>query len=458
MTGSHSPVLVVGAGLAGSEAAWQLAVRGIDVDLVEMRPGTTSPAHHTAGFAELVCSNSFKSADPSTAPGMLKAEMEAIGSLIVAVARLSAVPAGAALAVDRDAFSASVTDLVANHPRIRVIRREQTDIPADRDVILATGPLTSDALQPSLSEIVGEDRMAFFDAAAPIVDAATIDRDIVFAQSRYDKGEGADYLNCPFERDEYDLFIRELVAAGRVVGKDFETRELFSACQPIEEIARKGPDALRFGPMKPVGLTDPRTGRRPWAVLQLRTENAACTAYNLVGCQTNLTFPEQRRVFSLVPGLHGADIVRFGVMHRNTFIDAPSLLRPDLALRQAPRIRVAGQLSGTEGYLEAAASGLVAALGLVAGRTGVPFPALPAETALGALLAYATDPRTQGYQPMHVNFGLLPPAPAGVRGKHDRHAAVAAAGRSVLDEWVDLNFDFLRPGRDGVADLRTRHE
>lgn len=451
MIDRHTPVLVIGAGLAGSEAAWQLAIRGIDVELVEMRPGATSPAHHTADFAELVCSNSLKSDDPSTAPGMLKAEMEALGSLVVAVARRHSVPAGAALAVDRDGFSTAITRLLTEHPHIRVVHREQTDIPVDRDVILATGPLTSEALQPALSGIIGEDRMAFFDAAAPIVDAASIDRDTVFAQSRYDKGEGADYLNCPFERDEYELFINALVEADRVVSKDFERKELFAACQPVEEIARKGVDALRYGPMKPVGLTDPRTGRRPWAVLQLRTENAAHTAYNLVGCQTNLTFPEQRRVFALVPGLANAEIVRFGVMHRNTFVDAPSLLRADLAVRATPNVRIAGQLSGTEGYLEAAASGLIAALGLIAERSGVPFPVLPPQTALGALLAYATDPETRCYQPMHVNFGLLPPAPAGVRGKRERHAAVASAGRSVLNDWTAQNLDLLRAGQEAAS-------
>lgn len=453
MVDRDSPVLVIGAGLAGSEAAWQLAVRGIDVELVEMRPETVSPAHHTGDFAELVCSNSLKSDDPSTAPGMLKTEMRALGSLVVAIARKAAVPAGGALAVDRDAFSARITHMLTDHPRISVVHREQTTIPRDRAVIVATGPLTSAGIQSALSDVVGSSRLAFFDAAAPIVDATTINGTIAFAQSRYDKGQGADYLNCPFEPDEYERFIEALVSAARVVGKDFETKELFSACQPIEEIARKGVDALRFGPMKPVGLTDPRTGRRPWAVLQLRAENVACTAYNLVGCQTNLTFAEQRRVFSLVPGLAAAEFLRYGVMHRNTFVDAPSLLGPDLAVRTSPHVRIAGQLAGTEGYMEAAAGGLLAALGVATARMGAVLQPLPPETALGALIAYATDPGTAGYQPMHVNFGLLPPAPAGVRGKRDRHATVAAAGAVALKQWAENNSALLEPALLAVHDL-----
>jgi methylenetetrahydrofolate--tRNA-(uracil-5-)-methyltransferase len=342
------------------------------------------------------------------------------------------------LAVDRTAFSSLLTSLVSALPGVEVVRKEATEIPAG-DVIVATGPLTSPALEDALSKLVGPGRLAFFDAAAPIVDATTIDPEVCFAASRYDKGEGADYLNCPMGPEDYDAFIEALLSAERVQAKAFETSELFHACQPAEEIARRGHDALRFGPMKPVGLTDPRTGRRPWAVVQLRSENRERTAYNLVGFQTNLTFPEQRRVLRLIPGLESATFLRYGVMHRNTFVDAPRLLDADLALRSESRVRIAGQLSGTEGYLEAAASGLVAALGVVEARQGVRMPPLPRETALGALLSYATDELTSPYQPMHVNFGLVPPLEPQVRGKRERAAAYAALGADALADWVRAN-------------------
>jgi methylenetetrahydrofolate--tRNA-(uracil-5-)-methyltransferase len=425
-------VTIIGAGISGSEAAWQLAVRGVPVRLVEMRPSPHAPAHHGGDFAELVCSNSLKSVDPATAPGMLKDELGQLGSLVLAAARTTAVPAGTALAVDRKRFSAFITHALSTHPLIDVVFDEAHAIPESGAVVVATGPLTSAGLEPALSAVVGAERLAFFDAAAPIVDAATVDRSIAFPASRYGKGEGDDYLNCPFERDEYERFIAELVTAERVVLKDFETADLFQACQPIEEIARRGADALRFGPMKPVGLSDPDTGRRPWAVLQLRAENAARTAYNLVGCQTNLTFREQRRVFALVPGLEHAEFLRLGVMHRNTFIDAPRVLTPDLSVRLDPRIRIVGQLAGTEGYLEAAATGLIAAIAIAAERASRPFQPLPRETALGALVAYATDPATQPYQPMHVNLGLLPPLNPPVRGKRDRHRAFAERGQRAI--------------------------
>lgn len=443
-------VAIIGAGISGSEAAWQLAVRGIPVRLVEMRPSPYAPAHHGDDFAELVCSNSLKSIDPTTAPGMLKDELGHLGSLVLAAARETAVPAGTALAVDRERFSALITNTLVAHPLIDVVRDEADAIPESGDVVVATGPLTSAALEPALSGAVGAERLAFFDAAAPIVDAATVDRSIAFSASRYGKGEGDDYLNCPFEREEYERFIAELVAAERVVRKDFETADLFQACQPIEEIARRGADALRFGPMKPVGLTDPRGGRRPWAVLQLRAENAARTAYNLVGCQTNLTFREQRRVFALVPGLDSAEFLRFGVMHRNTFIDAPRVLDSDLSVRRDPRIRIVGQLAGTEGYLEAAATGLIAALSIAAERAGLPFEPLPRDTALGALVAYATDPATRPYQPMHVNFGLLPPLDPPVRSKRDRHRALAERGRRAIRAYASAHDGLLQPARHAL--------
>ncbi len=447
-------VTVIGAGISGSEAAWQLAVRDIPVRLVEMRPSPHAPAHHGGDFAELVCSNSLKSTDPATAPGMLKYELGHLGSLVLAAARETAVPAGTALAVDRAIFSAIITQALMAHPLIDVVRDQADALPGSGDVVIATGPLTSPALEPALSDAVGAGRLAFFDAAAPIVDAATVDRSIAFPASRYGKGEGHDYLNCPFERDEYERFIAELVAAERVVLKDFETTDLFQACQPIEEIARRGADALRFGPMKPVGLIDPRSGRRPWAVLQLRAENAARTAYNLVGCQTNLTFPEQRRVFALVPGLDRAEFLRFGVMHRNTFIDAPRVLDPDLSVRREPRIRVVGQLSGTEGYLEAAATGLIAGLAIAAQRAGRPFEALPGETALGALLTYATNPATQPYQPMHVNFGLLPPLEPPVRSKRERHRAFAERGQRAIRAYASAHDGLLQAPRHALELLR----
>ena len=429
-------VTVIGGGIAGTEAAFQLGARGIPVRLIEMRPETASPAHHTGSLAELVCSNSLKSMDPNTAAGMLKSELDELGSIVLAAARAHAVAAGGALAVDRDAFADALTRVVSALPAVDVIRERAGSIP-DGDVIIATGPLTDPALEPALRALAGDGRLAFFDAAAPIVDAEGIDRTVCFAQSRYDKGEGPDYLNCPMDESTYERFVDALLAADRVHAKDFESKDLFHACMPVEEIARRGRDALRYGPMKPVGLTDPATGTRPHAVVQLRSENRACTAYNLVGFQTNLTISEQRRVFGMIPGLASATFLRLGVMHRNTFVDAPRLLGPDLTLRSEPRIRIAGQLSGSEGYLEAAASGLVAALGVLRAASPALAPVrLPTETALGALLAYASDPETDPYQPMHVNFGLLPPLEPPVRGKRERAAAYAERGAAALGIWL----------------------
>ncbi|MRS13026.1 MAG: methylenetetrahydrofolate--tRNA-(uracil(54)-C(5))-methyltransferase (FADH(2)-oxidizing) TrmFO [Actinobacteria bacterium] len=426
-------VTVIGAGLAGSEAAWQLASRGIPVRLLEMRPARMGPAHHTAEVAELVCSNSLKSLDPSTAAGQLKRELSALGSLILSVARDAAVPAGAALAVDRAAFSRGVSHALDESPFIEILREEAVEIPAG-EVIIAAGPLVSDALETALSALIGPDRLAFYDAAAPIIDAATIDHSRVFAASRWEKGEGADYLNCPLDRVRYELIVQELQTAQRATAKDFERHELFQACQPVEEIARSGLDALRYGALKPVGLTDPATGKRPWAVAQLRPEGRDCGAYNLVGFQTNLTFGEQRRIIHMIPGLEDAEIVRYGVMHKNTFIDAPRLLTEGLALREHRRIRVAGQISGTEGYLEAAATGVVAALDVWTTRTGAPQPHFPRESVLGALIGYCTDPQTRPYQPMHVNFGLVPPLEGRGLGKRERYAAYADRAQRAMDD------------------------
>ena len=438
-------VCVVGAGLAGSEAALQLAARGIRVRLVEMRPVVGTPVHKGAGAAELVCSNSLKSTKPESAAGMLKAELAALGSQVYAAACRHAVPAGGALAVDREAFSADVTARIEEHPLIEFERREVRSVAEEAKgcaaLILASGPLTSDALASSLVGLTGTESLAFFDAAAPVVMADSLDGSVLFRQSRYEEGAG-DYLNAPFTREEYEAFASELVAAERVVKRDFESSDLFQACQPIEEVARTGKDAPRFGALKPVGLTDPRTGRRPWAALQLRAEDAHGTSYNLVGFQTNLAFPEQRRVFRMVPGLENAEFARYGVMHRNTFIDAPRLLDAQLRLTTPAAaalgvpVHVAGQLAGTEGYCEAIRSGLHAAIAVAAELDGAVAPTLPAHMAFGALLAYATDPATTGYQPMHVNFGLMEPLANPVRNKRDRYRAYAERGTEALASYV----------------------
>lgn len=433
-------VTIIGGGLAGTEAAWQVAQRGLAVRLFEMRPGVMTPAHHTGLLAELVCSNSLKGTSPDSAAGMLKAELEALGSIILSVAKESAVAAGGALAVDRERFSETLTRMIDAHPMIDLVRDEVLELP-DGDCIVATGPLTSDSLAHALSTVLGDDRLAFFDAAAPIVEAASLNEDVIFRESRYGKGEGADYLNAPLDKPAYDRLIDELVEAKRVIAKDFEHSELFHACQPVEQVARSGRDALRFGALKPVGLTDPRTGERPYAVVQLRAENAAGSAYNLVGFQTNLTFSEQRRVFSQIPGLENAEFVRYGVMHRNTFIDSPRLLDSTLAVRTHPRIRVCGQLAGTEGYLEAAASGLLAGLNSWAAHAGAPYIVLPPTSAFGALMQYATDPATEKYQPMHVNFGLMPALDPPVRKKRERYEAYARRGAADLTAYIRSRSD-----------------
>jgi methylenetetrahydrofolate--tRNA-(uracil-5-)-methyltransferase len=438
----HERTVVVGAGIAGTEAAWQLASRGVPVRLVEMRPRVLGPAHRTGDFAELVCSNSFKSQDPNSAAGALKRELEALGSIVMAVARDTSIPAGSALAVDRERFSRELTAGLASHPLVEIDRREATRVP-DGDVVVATGPLTSDSFASALSQFTGPDRLSFFDAASPIVDADSVDPAASFRASRYDKGGGADYVNCPLDEAEFAVFREALVSAERVVARPFEGRELFAGCEPVEETARRGPEALTFGAMKPVGLEDPRTGARPFAVVQLRAENAEASAYNLVGFQTNLTFSEQRRVFTLIPALAGAEFLRYGVMHRNTFLDAPRLLDASLRLRGHPRVRIAGQLTGTEGYLEAAATGLLAALDVAAARRGVPPFVLPRETVLGALVAYATDPQTSPYQPMHVNFGLLPRLDPPVSGKRRRYEAYSVRAAQALRIYVDGRADLL---------------
>jgi len=431
VTHSASRVTVVGGGLAGVEAAWQLASRGVPVSLLEMRPVQPSPAHHTDLLGELVCSNSLKSEDPNTAAGCLKAELEMLDSIVLKVARDHRVAAGGALAVERTDFARALTCALETHPLIRVERTECASLP-DGPCVIATGPLTSEAFSQVITRLVGPDRRFFYDAAAPIVDAESLDHSVVFPASRYGKGETADYLNAPISRNRYEEFIDALLSARRVIAKEFERKELFAACQPVEEVARTGRDALRFGALKPVGITDPATGERPWAVVQLRAENKDATAYNLVGFQTNLTWPEQARVFSMIPGLEEADFLRYGVMHRNTYIDAPRVLDASLALKSDRRIRFAGQVTGTEGYLEAAASGLLAGVNTYADLSGVPSFVLPRETALGALIGAATDPERIDYQPMHVNFGIVPPLSARVRGKRERYAAYSVRAQQAI--------------------------
>lgn len=432
-------VTVVGAGLAGSECALQLARRGVPVRLVEQRPTKSSPAHHTDCFAELVCSNSLKSMRPDSAAGLLKAELERMGSELLACARQAAVPAGGALAVDRTRFSQLVGERIEASPLIEVVRREATQVPEGRCVI-AAGPLCSDALAKSVGDLVGAESLSFFDAAAPIVDAETIDRSIVFSQSRYEENGVGDYLNCPMDKQEYEAFMEALLGAERVVAKDFEQSDLFCACQPVEEVARTGIGAARYGAMKPVGLTDPRTGRRPWAVVQLRPENAELTSYNLVGFQTNLTWPEQRRVFRMIPGLENAEFFRYGVMHRNSFVDAPRVLDHTFAV-PGTTVRLAGQICGTEGYTEAIASGLLAALNSYADLRGLPQVELPRTGALGSLVAYATNPATSPYQPMHVNFGIVPPLEGPRLKKRDRYARYSQRALADLDAYLATRHD-----------------
>ena len=451
---------IIGGGLAGSEAALQLAAAGFSVRLIEMRPFRTTGAHKTDLCGELVCSNSLKSTKLASAAGMLKEELAALGSQLLLFAHETRVPAGGALAVDRNQFADRVTEALRAAGVVQIAAEvvaveEDGSLMLEDEVheepyrlhdpapfcIIATGPLTSDALAASLLELTGQDHLAFYDAAAPIVFADSLDTNMVFTQSRYEDGTG-DYLNAPFNKEEYEAFIEALIDAQCVIKKDFETKDLFQACQPIEEIARKGFDAPRFGPLKPVGLTDPRTDRRPWAVVQLRAEGIDRQCYNLVGFQTNLTFPEQQRVFRMIPGLEQAEFARYGVMHRNTFINAPALLDPRLCLtsdkaRSLPmRVYIAGQLGGTEGYVEAIASGLLASLSVRAVAAGVEIDPLPRETALGALIAYATDPETEDYQPMHVNFGILPPFEQRIRNKQERYKRYAQRGAEAMNGYL----------------------
>ena len=463
MTRNDAQVIVVGGGLAGSEAALQLANRGVRVKLYEMRPAVASPAHHSEYCAELVCSNSLKSNEEKTAAGTLKRELALLGSRLLHHAYEHRVPAGAALAVDRDAFAQAVTRELAEHPHIKLVREELTHLDFDDiPVIVAAGPLASPSIATALSDITGADSLAFYDAAAPIVSEESLDRDKVFAASRYGKGSGDDYLNCALNEEEYQKFYEALITAARVKEKDFEQKELFAACQPIEEIARKGYDALRYGAMKPVGIDDPRTGRYPFALVQLRKETKEGKLYNLVGFQTNLKFGEQKKILSLIPGLENADIVRYGVMHRNTFVDAPRMLNTDFSLRNKTNIFLAGQICGTEGYLEAVGSGLVCALKVYGQLQSSEVLPLPKESVLGALLNYSLDFSVANYQPMHVNYGLMPVLEKRIKNKGERYLAYSARAQAALSDWTLLHAYLFAEGDSfeplGISDAAGRDQ
>ncbi|MGD9763394.1 MAG: methylenetetrahydrofolate--tRNA-(uracil(54)-C(5))-methyltransferase (FADH(2)-oxidizing) TrmFO [Candidatus Binatia bacterium] len=424
---------VVGGGLAGCEAAWAAAHAGCEVVLFEMRPERGTEAHQSDRLAELVCSNSFRSSSLDSAVGLLKDEMRRLGSLVMRCAEAQAVPAGAALAVDREGFAAAMTAAITAHPRIELRRGEVQSIP-DGVVVIATGPLTSPALSRTLQECFGEQHLYFYDAIAPIVTAESLDRSIAFSASRYDKG-GDDYLNLPFSREQYYAFVDAVLAAEKVPTRDFERCVYFEGCMPIEEMARRGRDTLAYGPMRPVGLVDPRTGRRPYAVAQARQDNAAATLYNLVGFQTKMTYPEQRRVLRMIPGLAEAEFVRLGSLHRNTFINAPRVLLPTLQLRANPQAFLAGQLIGVEGYVESAASGILAGRNAARLLAGEPLLVAPPTTALGSLIAYVTDQVRSDFQPMNANYGLFPPIPEQARGRAKR-AALAARAQREAAEWA----------------------
>ena len=431
-----STVNVIGAGLAGSEAAYQLAKRGIKVNLFEMRPVKYTPAHHTGNFAELVCSNSLRSNQLENAVGLLKEEMRLLGSIIMKHADKSSVPAGGALAVDREEFSKGITDELESMDNVNIIREEVTDIDAGEYNIIATGPLTSDSLSQAIRSLTKSEYMYFYDAAAPIVTYESIDKTKVFKASRYGKGEEA-YLNCPMSRDEYERFWNELVNAQTAEVKFFEKEVLFEGCMPVESMAKRGKDTLLYGPLKPVGLVDPRDGLRPYAVVQLRQDNSAATLYNIVGFQTHLKWGEQKRVFGMIPGLENAEFVRYGVMHRNTYINSPKLLYPTLQLREHPKVMVAGQISGVEGYVESASMGLVSGINMariVNGEKPVIFPRL---TAIGALASYISNESINRFQPMNVNFGIMEALGERIKDKKAKNRMISKRSLEFLKVFVN---------------------
>ncbi|MCI5486195.1 MAG: methylenetetrahydrofolate--tRNA-(uracil(54)-C(5))-methyltransferase (FADH(2)-oxidizing) TrmFO [Clostridiales bacterium] len=427
-------VKVIGAGLAGSEAAWQLAKRGIEVELYEMKPVKMTPAHHSADFAELVCSNSLRGDRLENAVGLLKEELRRCGSLIMECAEATRVEAGGCLAVDRAGFSALVTEKIRANPLITVIPGEVTQVP-EGPVIIATGPLTSDALSESIGAYFGADYLHFFDAAAPLVTAESIDMNLAWWQSRYDRGT-PDYINCALDKEQYETFVRELIFAEEAEVHGFEDRRVFEGCMPVEVMARRGLDTLRYGPMKPVGLCDPKTGREPYAVLQLRQDNAAKSVFNLVGFQTHLKFGEQKRVFSMIPALKNAEFVRYGVMHQNTFLQSPKLLDRYYADRRNPLVAFAGQMTGVEGYVESTASGFLAAVAMAAKVQGREIPDFPKTTAIGALGHYISDGSIESFQPMNVNFSIISPLEQRIRKKAEKNLAIANRALEAVDALV----------------------
>lgn len=431
---SNVTVNVIGAGLAGSEAAWQLAKRGIKVRLYEMRPVKQTPAHHTDKFAELVCSNSLRANTLTNAVGVLKEEMRNLDSVIISSADECSVPAGGALAVDRHEFAAAVTNKVKNHENVTVFNEEVTEIP-EGITIIATGPLTSPALAAQLKELTGEDYLYFYDAAAPILEKDSINMDKVYLKSRYDKGEAA-YLNCPMTEEEFEVFYQALVSAETVPLKEFEKEIYFEGCMPIEVMGQRGKKTMLFGPMKPVGLEDPRTGKRPYAVVQLRQDDAAGTLYNIVGFQTHLKWGAQKEVIRLIPGLENAEIIRYGVMHRNTFINSPKVLMPTYQFRNREDLFFAGQMTGVEGYVESAASGLIAGINAARLALGEKPAEFPAETAMGSMAKYITTANSKNFQPMNANFGLFPELPVRIKAKADRYAAHANRALETIQNFV----------------------
>jgi methylenetetrahydrofolate--tRNA-(uracil-5-)-methyltransferase len=430
----RTDILIIGGGLAGSEAAWQAAHRGARVTLCEMRPKEPTKAHKTGLLAELVCSNSLGSSEILSAPGILKEEMRRLGSLIIRTAEQARVPAGSALAVDREQFAQQITRELESHPNIRIMREEVTDIPDNTVCIVATGPLTSDRLSTSISRLTHYKHLYFFDAISPIVDADSINMEMVFRASRYDKG-GEDYLNCPFDESAYNSFYQALLAAEKVQPKDFEKIPYFEGCIPIEVMAERGPKTMLFGPLKPVGLEDPRTGRRPHAVAQLRAENVHRTSYNLVGFQTKLTYPEQRRVFRMIPGLEQAEFLRFGSLHRNTFINSPRLLHNTLQMRTREHVFFAGQIVGVEGYTESAAMGGLAGINAVRHLFGLSLVTPPPTTAHGCLLHYITTCAPNHFQPININYGLFPPLPTRIRDKEQKRRLIGERAVKDLEAW-----------------------
>ena len=428
-------ITIIGGGLAGCEASWQAASRGSAVMLYEMKPEKFSPAHELAGLAELVCSNSLRGDSLDNAVGLLKEELRRVGSLFMEAAEATRVPAGGALAVDRLQFSAYITEKIFAHPLITLSRKEVSEIPSDGLVIIASGPLTSEPLAASIGRLAG-DYLYFYDAIAPIVTAESIDMDIVYAASRYGKGDGDDYLNCPFNEAEYTAFIEAILAAEKVPAREFEKVIHFEGCMPIEELASRGVDTLRFGAMKPVGLDNPATGREPYAVVQLRKENLAGTLHNLVGFQTKMTWPEQKRIFRMIPGLQHAEFARLGSMHRNTFINSPALLQSTLQLQSDPRIFFAGQITGVEGYVESAGSGFIAGLNAARVANGMAIIAPPPESALGALVQHVTNADVKHFQPMNVNYGLFP-AIAGKIKKKEKRGMLAERALAEIDIWKE---------------------